>query len=325
MYVSGETMPTSTTSFPSEDRLHLALLLSLLVHGVLILGVNFTFTLQSPPPPATLDILLVPPQQEKIPEQADYLAQVSQEGGNEPREEVHKPRSPAFSSETMADVKAAKTLPDAKEPLPPAKKASSKPSSPAAKAVSPPILAAPKARQKAPEALPTKGLRSPAPPRTEEGMETIPDPPKTMDTATLLSQAVENVHSEIEQKYRHYKQRPRHKAISARTKEYKYASYMEAWRAKVEMVGNLNYPEDARRKQLSGNLLLEVAINPNGSIHQVILRRSSGHKILDEAAIRIVHLAAPFAPLPEDILAETDILHISRTWQFLHGNRLTSR
>jgi protein TonB len=94
---------------------------------------------------------------------------------------------------------------------------------------------------------------------------------------------------------------------------------MEAWRAKVERVGNLNYPDDARKRQLSGSLILDVALNPDGSVNQITVRQSSGHKILDDAADRIVRLAAPFAPFPDDIRAETDILHITRTWQFLHN------
>ena len=100
---------------------------------------------------------------------------------------------------------------------------------------------------------------------------------------------------------------------------------MEAWRAKVERVGNLNYPDEARRRRLSGDLLLDVALRPDGSIHRILLRRSSGHTVLDDAALRIVKLAAPFAPFPKDIREETDILHVERTWQFLTSNRLVGK
>ncbi len=96
---------------------------------------------------------------------------------------------------------------------------------------------------------------------------------------------------------------------------------MEAWRAKVERVGNLNYPDDARKKKLSGSLILDVALNSDGSVSRITVRRSSGIKVLDDAAIRIVELSSPFAPFPEQIKEETDILHITRTWQFLNNNR----
>lgn len=123
----------------------------------------------------------------------------------------------------------------------------------------------------------------------------------------------------IRQKLESKAQRPKRKFISASTREYKYAAYMEAWRSKVERVGNLNYPESARKRKLSGNLILDVALNPDGSINLITIRRSSGHKVLDDAAIRIVKLAAPFSPFPDAISGETDILHITRTWQFLNN------
>jgi len=95
-----------------------------------------------------------------------------------------------------------------------------------------------------------------------------------------------------------------------------YSSYMDAWRAKVERVGNLNYPEMAKRQNIAGSLVLDVAINPDGTVNAIQVLRTSGHKILDDAAVRIVELAAPYAPLPPDMRADTDILHITRTWKF---------
>ena len=99
---------------------------------------------------------------------------------------------------------------------------------------------------------------------------------------------------------------------------------MDAWRRKVERVGNLNYPEEAERLGLSGNLLLDVALNPDGSVEDVVLRRSSGRRVLDDAAIRIVKLASPFTRFPEDIAQEVDVLHIVRTWVFHSGNVFAS-
>lgn len=110
----------------------------------------------------------------------------------------------------------------------------------------------------------------------------------------------------------------RHKTITTSTREPDYARYMEAWRQKVERVGNLNYPHGQ-----SGSLLLDVALHPDGNIESIDLRRSSGSPELDRAAIEIVKLAAPFSVFPERIAAETDILHIVRTWQF--GGQLRSR
>jgi len=93
----------------------------------------------------------------------------------------------------------------------------------------------------------------------------------------------------------------------------------------VERVGNLNYPDEAKRRKLYGNLVLHVAIRPDGSVRAINVRKSSGHKLLDDAAIRIVKLAAPFAPFPAEIRKETDILDIIRTWQFRNNDQLFSK
>ncbi|GJL82281.1 MAG: cell envelope biogenesis protein TonB [marine bacterium B5-7] len=112
------------------------------------------------------------------------------------------------------------------------------------------------------------------------------------------------------------------KFISSRTREHKYAAYMEAWRARIEQVGNSNYPDAARSRKLSGNLVLDVSILANGSVKDIEVVRSSGQKVLDDAAVRIVMMAAPYSPFPDDIRKEADILHITRTWQFLHNSTL---
>ena len=109
---------------------------------------------------------------------------------------------------------------------------------------------------------------------------------------------------------------PRRKWISANTREYEYAAYMQAWVAKVERVGNLNYPDEVRRLKLVGDLIMTVGIKPDGSVENIEIRRSSGTPQLDQAATRIVRLTAPYSPLPEQISKKIDVLHITRTWRF---------
>ena len=146
------------------------------------------------------------------------------------------------------------------------------------------------------------------------------------DTAALAdrSRTIAALSAEIERKLQAYTERPRRKWISARTREHELAAYMDAWRRKVEHIGNLSYPAEAARRGLSGNLLLEVAINRDGTVEDITLRRSSGQPILDDAAIRIVKLAAPFSRFPPSVSEEVDILHIERTWIFHSGNHFTS-
>lgn len=98
--------------------------------------------------------------------------------------------------------------------------------------------------------------------------------------------------------------------------------YVMNWVRKVEQVGTLNFPDEARRRNLSGSLILDVALRSDGSIRDITLIRSSGHKVLDDAARDIVELAAPYAPFPEGMRRQYDILHIKRTWQFLQNNRV---
>ena len=116
--------------------------------------------------------------------------------------------------------------------------------------------------------------------------------------------------------YMNAQSKPREKYVSARSKENKYAAYIEKWRLLVERVGNLNYPEAAKQQKLEGTLILDVAISANGKVDKVRVLESSGHKILDDAAERIVYIAAPFDRFPESIHAEVDTLHIVRTWEF---------
>lgn len=161
----------------------------------------------------------------------------------------------------------------------------------------------------------------PSPQITKKQTRKIIKRPPLPSATELLTNSfkIASLSAEVRRKIEAKAKRPRRKFISATTKEYKYAAYMEAWRSKVERVGNLNYPEKARQQGISGSLVLDVALNPDGSINEITIRRSSGEKILDDAAIRIVQLAAPYAPFPQHIKDETDILHIMRTWQFINN------
>ena len=107
---------------------------------------------------------------------------------------------------------------------------------------------------------------------------------------------------------------PRRKTISSSINEFKYAAYIDSWRIKVERIGGINYPEEARKSGVFGTLILDVGINSDGTLDSIAVKRSSGHKVLDAAAIRTVRLAAPFSPFPESIRNEVDILHITKKW-----------
>ncbi len=135
------------------------------------------------------------------------------------------------------------------------------------------------------------------------------------------SLAMLNLQAQIARQTQAYQERPRKRFIGANAREYRFAQYEEDWRAKIERVGTINYPAEARGK-LYGVLQLTVTIRPDGSVESVELNRSSGLKILDAAAHRIVQMAAPFAVFPADIRKDTDLLVITRTWFFAQGDKV---
>ena len=148
----------------------------------------------------------------------------------------------------------------------------------------------------------------------------------TSNGEDLVKKSLEiaRLESQISKNWDEYQKMPRRKFIGARTQEYRYAQYIEDWRIKVERIGNLNYPEQARRQQVYGSLKVSVSIHADGSLEGVEINRSSGHRILDAAAVHIVKLAAPYAPLPPDIAKDVDILTIVRTWTFTSSDKLES-
>jgi protein TonB len=139
-----------------------------------------------------------------------------------------------------------------------------------------------------------------------------------------LSLAAMQLQAQIDRRIEEYQKRPRKKFIGARATEYRFAQYEEDWRQKIERIGTLNYPSAARGK-LYGNLRLTVTIRPDGSVQSVDLDRSSGLKVLDAAAFKIVRMASPFAPFPPDIRKDTDLLVITRTWFFGPGDTIWTK
>ena len=158
-----------------------------------------------------------------------------------------------------------------------------------------------------------------APPKQAPAQEPATQP-SGRDLADL-SLAAMRLQAQIDKQVQEYQKRPRKKFIGARAAEYRFAQYEEDWRSKVERVGTLNYPPEARGK-IYGSLRLTVTVRPDGSVDSIELDRSSGLKVLDAAAFKIVKLATPFAAFPPDIARDTDLLVITRTWFFGQGDKI---
>lgn len=153
-----------------------------------------------------------------------------------------------------------------------------------------------------------------------------PNPAPTISGLDLAesARAMARLEGEISKTTDEYSKRPRKKFVGARAEEYRFAQYIEDWRQKIERIGTLNYP-DAARGKLYGSLVLTVAINADGSIGRIDINRSSGHKLLDDSARRIVQMAGPYSPFPPDIRRDTDVLEITRTWYFTQGDQLSAK
>lgn len=153
-----------------------------------------------------------------------------------------------------------------------------------------------------------------------------PNPAPTISGLDLAesARAMARLEGEISKTTDEYTKRPRKKFVGARAEEYRFAQYIEDWRQKIERIGTLNYP-DAARGKLYGSLVLTVAINADGSIGRIDINRSSGHKLLDDSARRIVQMAGPYSPFPPDIRRDTDVLEITRTWYFTQGDQLSAK
>jgi periplasmic protein TonB len=136
-----------------------------------------------------------------------------------------------------------------------------------------------------------------------------------------LSLATMRLQAQIDRQTEQYQKRPRKKFIGARAAEYRFAQYEEDWRVKIERVGTLNYPAEARGRHY-GSLRLTVTIRPDGMVDSIELDRSSGLKVLDAAAFKIVRMATPFAAFPPSIRRDTDLLVITRTWFFGQGDKI---
>jgi protein TonB len=159
--------------------------------------------------------------------------------------------------------------------------------------------------------------------RNQNDPTPAPEPQRSGTDLATSAMAIARLEGQIARQMEEYNQRPRKKFIGARVEEYRFAQYVEDWRQKIERIGNLNYPAAAKGR-LYGSLVLTVIIKANGDLERVEVSRSSGQSLLDDAARRIVQMAAPYAPFPESIRRDTDVLEITRTWTFTNADRLRS-
>lgn len=281
----------------SHDRLGFAFCVALALHAAIILGVSFNREDRSLAA-TKLEITLAQHRSQQAPDEADYLAQSNQEGSGTLEEKAMlTTRNPTdYQDTTIREVN-------------PQQQMSSSQLQAASKSL---ITTTSDSKFKSPQLH-----KSEQPQQQAE---------QTTDSLTIMQRSLEiaSLEAKLDIQRQAYAKRPRVRRLtSVATRESDDALYLHNWRTKIEAIGNQHYPAKARQQNLNGNLRLVVSLLPNGDVHKVEVLESSGHTILDQAAIRIVHLAAPYAPFPPAMSSKVDILEIIRTWQF-QRNRLTS-
>lgn len=279
-----------------RERFNFTIFLSVAVHGILIFGISFG-AMQSTSEVPTLEITLAAHHSEIAPTRADFLAQANQLGSGSLAEDAP---AVAPTSRFKADLES--TTRQAAQPIAPEQTATRREGSTEL------VTTSANARKQSNDALTV----------TDEGDAQVSTP----DSSRL---AIASLMGQLDSQVQEYARRPRRVVLTAAaTERSEDALYLDGWRRRIEAIGNLNYPDAARRQKLYGSLRLMVSILPNGSIQKTEILQSSGHAILDQAALDIVMLASPYEPFPPELSKQADIVEIIRTWRFHEGDALRS-
>ena len=286
---------SSSATVTSADRLTFTGFLAVLLHAALILGISFTTTNQSQTA-QTLEVTLASYKSDEAPDKADFLAQENQQG-----------------SGTLDEAKMLTTDVDADFDANNIQK-----TSPMEQQASAPRV---KPKQAAPVATVNESRFKTQVTRQSNARE-LPDTPDGPHKS-LLERSLEmaSLEAKLDSMRQVYAKAPRiQRLTAASTMKANDAYYVNSWRRKIEHMGRINYPREAENCINDCSLRLLVSINPDGTINNLRVLESSGKKVLDDAAIRIVRRSAPFAPFTEEMKRDIDLLEIIRTWQF-KGNR----
>jgi protein TonB len=290
--LKGITIP-ETRPQQEPDRFGFSLFLAIAMHALIIFGLGFKMYQQQQSAP-TLEVTLAQHSSEHAPEDADFLAQHNQQGSGDQSEtrELTTDRLPEISDAQLKKIGA---------PQQQTQQQTTQGNTPALSTTSDSLSST------TDHLSPNEILNSIATP--------LP-PSASLEFASLKAK--------LDQKQQEYSKLPRVLRItSASTKSAEHASYLRYWIDRIEMVGNNNYPEEARRKAMYGDLRLAVTLRPNGVVEGVEILLSSGQRVLDQAAVRTVRLASPFAPFPAE-MKQWDKLEIIRTWRFVPGNLMNT-
>ena len=277
----------SQVKISQSDKLLFCAFLAIAFHALIILGVVFEIPdLSKDSTAKTFNVVLAQFESEKKPEKADFIGQANQEGGGD-SEDLQAP-----STREMAQFNDPNKI-----------------ASEAQNAQSSNFQLSSNS-----EVISVEGQEISDANTNEKTLDDnkLPDAAELINRSYQLSGLIANLDNTDNNRSR----KGRKRAVSASIHRASDALYLDTWRRKIERIGNLNYPEKAKQDKIYGNLTLKVALNKDGTINQLSITESSGKKLLDDAALRIVRLAAPFPPLTKEMTKDTDILEIIRVWRF---------
>ncbi len=280
----------------ASDRLGFTLFLALMLHAIVVLGVGFTPSERSDSEALpSLDIILATSKSFDTVENPDFLAQVDQSGGGNADQKA-RPSAPV-STPTPVDQKGL-----SERDQPELRKQQLAVSS----------LYYVTQQQAGNRIHAQEQRRSPE----SESRNASPVDQRASKIARLQA--------EIRQMAVDYARRPKTITLTASTRKAIEASYLASWVQKIERTGNLNYPSEARLNKIDGRLRMSVRLDASGEVIGMKITNSSGTSVLDEAAKRILRMAQPFAPFPEELKEKADQIVIIRTWDF-KSNRFKTK
>ncbi len=271
------------------DRFSFAIFMAALVHLLIIFGIGFSLP-EKQNSATTLDVTLAQSHQQDAPDEADFLAQSNQAGSGtlQERAQMTTTEQADYAAEEIQHTQQLEQL-----------------------------ASAPKAKPQDSQSITSIFSDLDIHSQQLDKLQALELPEGQTKSFWERSLAIASLQAKLDNQQQTLSKKPRTRRLTASsTRQSTDALYMNQWLREIESIGNLNYPSEAKRKNINGSLRLMVALRADGTIHEIKVLESSGHKILDDAAKHIVRQASPFAPFSEEMRKQTDVLEIIRTWQF---------
>jgi len=288
----------SATAVSSGDRLSFTIFVAVVLHAILIFGI--AFTVPRIELPNVMEVTLAQHRSTTADKDADFLAQANQKGSGslDKAALITSPHQSRFHDSQIQEIQPEESRQ---------------------------AMAASEAKNRQVVTTTAKSRRSH---NNRNSSELRQEETEIRDAQLAMawqSSEISSLEARLSARKQAYAKRPKVRTVATISTKYdRDAAYVDAFRSRVEEIGNKNYPDEAKRRNMQGNVRLLVAILPSGRVKDITVLKSSGHSILDQAARQSVRLAEPFMPFPASIRKDTDILQVIRTWKFSTSDVMTA-